>query len=227
MEGLRHIGALMVLAGLGSLPGAVAASGNDPVPTVEPPQLLPGAADLSDCYPPGAAMMGREGRVVVTVMVHPDGTASDPEFGLGTEDWQRRAARCVVERLRFSPPTRDGVPVAARATVPIVLGIAGASGKVPAFDAPQLRSDAATVAAVQRDCYPAGATAAQAPVFRFTVGVDGRARNVKLLKSGGDPRLDAAGKCIVRKLEFKPLIRGSQAVRSSVSWTIPVGPPES
>lgn len=206
---------------------SVCLAAQEALPQVVAPRLLGTNGDTSDCYPESSVIAGREGRVVVTLTVQPDGRVTDVRFPVGTERWQEQTVRCMLPHLSIAPGTRDGVPVVAEAYLPFQLAIRGASGTVPEFDSPAIRSDAATVEAARRDCYPAGATETQTPVYRFTVGVDGRARNVKLLKSGGDPRLDGAGACIVKKLRFRPLLRGSQAVKSTVSYPLEVRPPAS
>lgn len=217
---------MRVVLGLGCAMGTALASEEGTKRRVVAPMLQPNSADLSHCYPHGAASLGREGVVVVRFVVQPDGTATDPQFALGTEPWQQQAARCVLANSRFRPGMVDGVVAAVETTMPVTLGIVRASGKAPEFHSPEIRSNAEAIRRAHHDCYPASTVATQTPVFRFTVGVDGRARNVRLLKSGGDPRLDKAGACIVKKLQFKPLLRGSQAVRSTVSMPIELSPPQ-
>ena len=223
MDGKPGLFACAALA-LGSVLGpAPSAAEEESAADIMPPRLHP-PGDLSDCYPIGSAMLGREGSMTVTVVVQPDGTATDLLFPVGAEHWQREAAKCVIQRLRFIPATKGGMAVAARASVPVVFGLRGSSGSVPAFNAPQMRSDDASTEAAYRECYPAGMAGVQTPTYKFTIGVDGRARNIRLVKSGGSPPLDKAGECVIKRLQFRPLLRGSQAVRSTVSWPILVRP---
>lgn len=193
---------------------------------VTPPILISGDLDgLGGCYPTAALDRGREGRLTVIVVVQTDGTVSDVEFPPGTEQWQQDAAGCLVSRMKFRPGTVNGEPVVSRATLPIRFMLGNLSRRALLQDTAQLRSSPSQLEDAYRACYPLAGTAEQSPVYRFTIGVDGRARNVKLVESGGDPTLDQAGRCILRRLEFQPLLRGSQAVKSVVSLPLLVRPP--
>jgi len=86
-----------------------------PAPVVVAPGVDPRYADaLQPSYPAEERRAGREGRVVVRVLVGTDGRVKDvvrvaaasDAFWRATEDQARR-------RWRFKPGTRDGVPVEA------------------------------------------------------------------------------------------------------------------
>ncbi len=211
------------MAGLLPLGGLAPAAAAEPV--ITPPRMGPRSGDYSECYPIGSQQFGREGRIVVEAEIQPDGSATVLRFPAGAESWQKTAAECVVSQMKFTPATRDGKPVVAVATLPIHFSLSGSSGKAPAMHWPELRSDAGEVEAAYRDCYPAGHATEQVSVYRFTVGVDGKTRGIKLLESGGDDALDDAGHCIIGKLRFRPLLRGGQAVKSTLSWPLRVAPP--
>jgi hypothetical protein len=211
------------VAGLLPLGGLAPAAAAEPV--ITPPRMGPQSGDYSECYPIGSRQFGREGRIVVDIVIQPDGSVSELHFPAGAESWQKTAAECMVRQMKFIPGAVDGRPVEAQASLPINFSLVGSSGKAPAMDWPELRSDAGEVQAAYRDCYPPGFATEQVSVYRFTVGVDGRTRGIKLLESGGDVALDDAGRCIIGKLRFRPLLRGDQAIKSTLSWPLRVAPP--
>lgn len=63
-------------------------------------------------YPGTAAMNGREGWVVLSFVVSPEGTVTEPmiEDSSGSESFERAALR-AVESWKYSPATLDGQPV--------------------------------------------------------------------------------------------------------------------
>lgn len=216
--------ALTALCAPALLPAAE--GGAEDGPRATPPVLISGDPDaIGSCYPTAALDRGREGWVTVIIVVQVNGTVSDVEFPAGAEQWQQDAARCVASRMKFRPGTANGEPVVSRATLPIRFMLGDLSGRAPVQVAAGLRSNEQQLEAAYRACYPPASAAEQTSVYKFAIGVDGRARNVTLVESGGDSTLDQAGRCILRKLEFKPMLRGSQAVKSMVSWPLHVRPP--
>lgn len=72
-------------------------------------------------YPPEALRMGAGGTVRITVTVAADGSVERQELGLSSGNRHLdRAALEAVRRWRFQPAIRNGQPVAAEVSVPIV-----------------------------------------------------------------------------------------------------------
>ncbi len=79
------------------------------------------AAAINSCYPSASRRLSEEGRVVVTITIDAGGKAG--AFAVAQSSGFARldgAAECVVRRLPFDPGKRDGQPVEAQATLPIV-----------------------------------------------------------------------------------------------------------
>ena len=78
-------------------------------------------AAIGACYPSASRRLSEEGRVVVTISIDATGKAGamsvSQSSGFVRLDG---AAECVIRRLPFDPGKRDGVPVEAQATLPIV-----------------------------------------------------------------------------------------------------------
>ena len=78
-------------------------------------------AAINACYPSASRRLSEEGKVLVTIAIGVDGKVGalhvSQSSGFGRLDG---AAECVVRRLPFDPGKRDGVPVEAQATLPIV-----------------------------------------------------------------------------------------------------------
>ncbi len=78
-------------------------------------------AAIAACYPSASRRLSEEGRVVATITVGADGKAGDitvtQSSGFPRLD---AAVECVVRRLPFEPGKRDGQPVDAQVSVPIV-----------------------------------------------------------------------------------------------------------
>jgi periplasmic protein TonB len=78
-------------------------------------------AAIAACYPSASRRLSEEGRVTVTITIGADGKAG--AFTVAQSSGFPRldgAAECVVRRLPFDPGKRDGQPVEAQATLPIV-----------------------------------------------------------------------------------------------------------
>ncbi len=225
MERRLWMRAMTVLAA-GALLGPIAGWSADK-PVIKPPAIL-AHVDFSDCYPIGSTVRYREGTVTVSLSIDADGKITDVEFPPGTPRWLANAAQCAVDRHEFTPGTLDGVPVESQATLPINFRVRGSSGQpAPAIVRPALRSDEPELEAAYRDCYPADLTGERVILYRSTVGVDGRARGTKAVPGSGDPRLDKAGACVLGKLRFIPALRGSQAVKVTITWSLLVRPAQS
>ena len=78
-------------------------------------------AAINACYPSASRRLSEEGRVLVTITIGADGKVG--AMGVSQSSGFERldgAAECVVRRLPFDPGKRDGQPVEAQATLPIV-----------------------------------------------------------------------------------------------------------
>lgn len=97
----------------------------DPTPTASPTPVLVDAAidpryaaDLQPAYPAEERRAGREGRVVVRVLIGVDGRVKQVERVSATSDAFYRATEArATSRWRFRPATRDGIPVEAWRTM--------------------------------------------------------------------------------------------------------------
>jgi protein TonB len=79
------------------------------------------AAAINSCYPSASRRLSEEGRVVVTISIDAAGKAGAMRVSQGS-GFERLdgAAECVIRKLPFEPGKRDGQPVEAQATLPIV-----------------------------------------------------------------------------------------------------------
>ncbi len=76
---------------------------------------------ISACYPSASRRLSEEGRVLLTITIDAAGKAGAMKVSQSS-GFERLdgAAECVIRRLPFEPGKRDGVPVEAQATLPIV-----------------------------------------------------------------------------------------------------------
>lgn len=188
-------------------------------PLVTPPYLSRESRDTSDCYPERIRRSGQVSRIVVSITILPDGTLTDVTLPPGSEPWQEKAMRCVLDRVTFFAGTRDGLPVEAKATIPIVMKF-----KSDKISAPELRSSAEELEAAYRACYPEDLLTMASAFYSFDVGTSGHVSNPKVINGTGDPRLDEAGACIMKMLEFKPFMRNGRPMKSHVTWELPIRP---
>ncbi len=81
-------------------------------------------------YPLVARRLGKEGVVLLAVVVAPDGRAADVRVlrSSGFAPLDDSAVTTVRERWRFIPARRDGAPIESRVTVPIRFRLAGEAG---------------------------------------------------------------------------------------------------
>jgi periplasmic protein TonB len=79
------------------------------------------AAAINSCYPSASRRLSEEGRVLLTITIGADGKAGAMNVSQSS-GFERldAAAECVIRRLPFDPGKRDGQPVEAQATLPIV-----------------------------------------------------------------------------------------------------------
>lgn len=184
------------------------------------PRLVRMPESTWDCFPREFARRGNVARFVVSLTILPDGQVTNVTIPVGGESWQEETAHCVLGRIAFIPGTLDGVPVAAEASLPIVYSVeSGAVFK------PELRSSDDQIEAAYRACYPPDLVATTSAFYRFDIAPNGKVANPNVYKGTGDPRLDEAGVCILNRLEFTPLKQNGRAIRSSVTWELPMRPP--
>lgn len=194
-------------------------------PVITPPTAIGPEDGYPGCYPIGSVIRGREGRVEAQLTIRPDGRVGNVELPAGTPPWMRTAALCMIERIRFTPGLRDGVPVEAETSLPLTLGLKGADGQAPPDLAiPQLLTGPDEIEAAYEACYPAGLTDEVTVHYRFVIGIDGRVSGPRAIRGSSDPRLDKAGACVLRKLRFTLPVRGSQAVKATVAMDVFVRP---
>jgi protein TonB len=79
------------------------------------------SAAINACYPSASRRLSEEGRVVVSITIDAAGKAGAMRVSQGS-GFERLdgAAECVIRKLPFEPGKRDGQPVEAQATLPIV-----------------------------------------------------------------------------------------------------------
>jgi hypothetical protein len=186
---------------------------------VTPPLISRRSRDTDGCYPDRIARLGEVSRFLVTITILADGSVTDMTLPVGSEPWQDEAARCMLGRLVFVPGTRDGLPVAAQATIPFVMQIEG--GKVIP---PELRSTGEELEAAYRACIPSDLLTMASAFYSFDIATNGKVSNPKVVKGTGDPRLDEAGACILKMLEFTPLMQNGRGMRSHATWELPLRP---
>src|SRR5687768_11897157 len=80
-------------------------------PTLAPPQLL---ERVEATYPADAAAQRLEGTVGLRILVQADGSVSEAEVVEPAGNGFDEAARDAILLSRFSPATKDGLPIAAR-----------------------------------------------------------------------------------------------------------------
>ena len=191
-------------------------------PLTTPPRIWIKGAAISACLETAEPIRGSVSRFVITFTVLPDGSVENLVPPPGGERWHEQVSQCILRRAKFSPGTRDGVPVVAEAKMPIVLKTDGSDqGK---FIAPVLRTTDEELEAAYRACYPPDSLTMTSALYSFNIGTGGKVGNPRLVKGTGDSRLDEAGTCILKRLEFKPMMLNDRAVRSLVTWELPLRP---
>lgn len=193
------------------------------VPVEVPPRVQAWSSkEVGKCYAQSARWAGQEGRLLVTATIEADGSLSAYELPPGVEPWQAETAKCVLGVLKFSPGTLDGVPVAARAIVPISFSLMGG----PRVEFQKLLSTQAEFEEANRTCYPPGMSVEATPQYRVTVSRLGNATRIEVVESTGDERLDKAGICLLRLLKFQPAMRGREKVVSTLVFPVLLSPPK-
>jgi protein TonB len=89
--------------------------------------------------------------------------------------------------------------------------------------APRLKSRNGRLAALIDSCYPAGSRRAGEEgraIVHMVIGSQGQVSSWRLAGSSGFPRLDAAVRCIIERLEFLPGRQDGQAIAAEVQLPI-------
>ncbi len=178
------------------------------------------ARSFRPCFPRFPQKTELEGRVIADVTIAPDGSVADIVLPVGAVDWQEKAARCLIAKFEFEPAIRNGEPVAGNVLVPLNL-----NWDEPITD-PQPSSSAAELEEALRACYPVNSLSVATALYLVVVSESGQVENVEMKQSTGDPRLDDASACLVRKISFTPAMRGSRAVSSTAVLPIKLRPPK-
>lgn len=200
-----------------------AASGG---PVIKAPAILnrPDQYRIDACYPRETKRRRKEGDVRIIVAIEPDGSVSGIELPPETAPWVHEAATCIVALYVFAPGLRDGLPVRARATLPMTFRQRTSSSGPAKIARPTVSSDDEEIIDIYRQCYPAELEGQAQVGFRISVTEWGRVQEAVIIASSGDQRLDQAGLCIIRALRFSPARRDGLPVRSTLGWQILVGP---
>ena len=183
---------------------------------VTAPTLWP-RSSVGSCIP--LEMRENLSLFVATFTVLPDGSTTRLEMPVGSEPIQEKVVACILDRAVYMPGSRDGVPVEAKATLPIKM-----LGYAEDFENAAPRTSGDVLEAAYRACFPPDSVTMTSAHFRFDISKNGRVEKPILVKSSGDIRLDEAGICILRMLEFAPAKRNGSPIRSNVTWELPLRP---
>lgn len=214
-----------------------------PIGFVTPPVIhrSPTHEQWMRCYPKSHRHEGIEGRVELTIAVGPTGKVLRHAVPPDTEEWLAKAADCIIRYMSFRPGSDRGVAVEATATMPVYFKIndisleafasaaaptiTGLRRKEPVDEHPMPISSEEEILAAYRHCYPPDLDASANITYEINVEISGVVRKVEVAKGSGDPRLDEAGACILRKLKFRPATFNGHAVTDTLHWPLLVRPP--
>jgi TonB family protein len=166
-----------------------------------------------------------EGKLDLLVKVGKDGKVAEFVLPPGVLPWMQAAAECLKQRLDFYPARLRLEAVESWTLVPVDFNLTSDPHEQVRLEPPTLRSGDAQILAAYRDCYPAGRSERVKIDYRITVTDGGRVRKAEVVASSGDPELDEAGVCILRRLLFVPARRNGVNVEATVGWPILVRPP--
>lgn len=213
-----------------------------PIGFLSPPRVVrqPSLRQRRLCYPASEYLEGREGRVEVEVTIDADGKLLSHSVPDGTEAWLAAAGGCMVQHMEFAPGLNRGVPVRATGTMPVFFKI-GSDVAPPGglgtpwhsiLDSfarpdvgPKVVSAEEEILAAYRECYPRDHGGSAEVTYEIRVERRGTISNIQVARSSGDPRLDEAGICILKRLEFQAAMVQGRAVRDTVHWPLLVRPP--
>lgn len=189
------------------------------------PAGLKTGLDLEGCVP--ASLRGAQVSFRVRLTVGTDASVTVEEISpLTVAAPMFELAACMSRKMQFAPATRDGVAVPAEVWIPVRLS--AYAGQGDDVSAPVLASTPAQFLAATEECYPAElrAAASEGSVkLKLQVSPGGAVSSPVVAGSSGNPALDAAARCIVRRLRFTPVMVDGQPRDVEVTWTLPVKPP--
>jgi len=166
-----------------------------------------------------------EGTLDLLVKVGKDGRVLETVLPVGVLPWMDEAAACLKDRLDFYPARLRLEAVESWIMVPVDFNLTRGQHERVRLDPPTVRSGDESILEAYRACYPAGRSDEARISYRITVTDGGRVRKAEVVTSSGDPALDAAGTCILRRLHFVPARRNGVNVEATVAWPILVRPP--
>lgn len=213
-----------------------------PIGFLTPPMVIrrPGPRQERLCYPASEHYEGREGRVEVEVTIDADGKLLSHSVPEATESWLAAAGRCMVQHMEYEPGLDRGIPVRATGKVPVFFKIGGDGALLGGLGTPvhsflddfvapdtgpRIASTEEEILAAYRECYPQDHGGSAEVTYEIRVERAGTVSNIEVAKSSGDARLDEAGSCILRKLDFQAATVQGRAVRDTVHWPLLVRPP--
>lgn len=159
------------------------------------PELIGGIPGLSRRleYPESARREGIQGRVLVQFVIDEQGLTSNLTCVQSPDDRLCEAAREAIGASQFRPGTQRGRPVKVRFTLPVdfrLSGSPGASGAEPEDGAPRLVYGVEEL--MRQIQYPTVEGYAGRVVAEFTVGADGRVRDLSCTAAPHPTLCDAA-----------------------------------
>lgn len=173
------------------------------------------------CFPSDVLGYRNEMQLLLTLEIDPDGAARVVDYPPGLSPEMKEASVCAIRTLRFEPATRDGMAVAAKVRLPITFN----QGDKPVDRTmPDVESSATELAALRQSCQPAGLASGGDVLVEITVNREGAVTRTRVLRSAGEPAVDAAAECILRGTRFSPSTRNGTEVESTVQWTVTVAP---
>ena len=167
-----------------------------------------------------------EGTLDLLVRVGTDGKVLETVLPEGALPWMEEAAACLKDRLDFFPARLNLKAVESWILVPVDFNLTRNPHEEVRLEPPVLRSGDEKILAAYRECYPPGRDDEVRVGYRITVTDGGRVRKAEVISSSGDPALDEAGACILRRLVFVPARRNGVNVAATLAWPILVRPPE-
>lgn len=191
-----------------------------------PPKLLEASGDLKACsvQPPRDDLLPLELTLELSVGI--DGRARDASWRKDAPRWAQGLSGCLAEKLRIQPAAVDNELVEVRASLHVQLesdhgnssGAAGIGKIGPLVTWPSRRTSPRGT----DDCFPRSTPrlprAAQF-VVQLTVQPDGSISEVTL-SDGSEPWQEAAARCVLEQLTFRPGSRDGVLVSTRISQPI-------
>ena len=203
--------------------GTLAIAGVAEVPGNREAQLVGRkSGESADCYSTYRRRNWLESRATAIVEVAPDGSIVAIKLPEDMPALQKKTVRCLLAKFTFSPAVKDGVPAAGTVFVPLNFELA-ASGAVTYA---KVAASPEEMESALRACYPPDSLAMGEALYEVAVSEAGRATKVTVMKSSGDAALDDAGSCLLAKLAYDPMTRGSKPAASAILLPLKLRPPK-